>query len=121
MIYERGRVAWRRSTPGQLGCIVGEERFIHRRASSFISPGTVAVYAPSHRSNRDLHDVVSPCDPPPRKLPHPQRTAKTFGCDIALMDLPVGLVSDRLLACVRPHVNGKALGLLPASADSRDY
>ena len=66
------------------------------------------------------HDVVSPCDPPPRKLPHPQRTAKTFGCDIALIDLPVGLVRARLLACGRPHVNGKARGLLPASADSRD-
>jgi hypothetical protein len=36
------------------------------------------------------------------------------------MDLPVNLISDRVLQCVRPAVKGKALALLPASADSKD-
>jgi len=66
------------------------------------------------------HDVVSPCGPPPRRLPHPKRQDKKFGCDVALMDLPVNLISDRVLQCVRPAVKGKALALLPASADSKD-
>ena len=66
------------------------------------------------------HDVVSPCDPPPRPLPHPERRAKQFACDVALMDLPVDRASDRLLGCVRDHVPASARGLLPASRASRD-
>ena len=60
------------------------------------------------------HDAVSPCDPPPRHLPHVNRRDKSFSCDVALMDLPVDRTSDRLLGCVRERVDLSAKYLLPA-------
>ena len=60
------------------------------------------------------HDAVSPCDPPPRSLPHVNRRAKAFSCEVALMDLPVDRTSDRLLGCVRDRVEPSAKYLLPA-------
>ena len=60
------------------------------------------------------HDAISPCDPPPRQLPHVNRRAKAFACEVALMDLPVDRTSDRLLGCVRDRVEPSAKYLLPA-------
>ncbi|CAH0366419.1 unnamed protein product [Pelagomonas calceolata] len=60
------------------------------------------------------HDAISPCDPPPRQLPHVNRRAKAFACEVALMDLPVDRTSDRLLGCVRDRVEPAAKYLLPA-------
>ena len=60
------------------------------------------------------HDAISPCDPPPRQLPHVNRRDKAFACEVALMDLPVDRTSDRLLGCVRGRVEPSAKYLLPA-------
>ncbi|KAJ1459832.1 hypothetical protein M885DRAFT_560602 [Pelagophyceae sp. CCMP2097] len=70
----------------------------------------------AYQVHKCAHDVISPCASAPRRLPHPERRAKAFACDVALQDLHVSSASDRLLGCLRKSLPPPTHAFLALSA-----